>query len=87
MNIFIDLIHDSITITKTFSKKMIPFKVEKSFEYPLIVSNNVEKALTDILDNEVISALKSEKSNLKNQNHSIRFHLISKNFLSLVKAN
>ena len=41
MNIFIDLIHDSITITKTFSKKMVPFKVEKSFEYPLIVSNNV----------------------------------------------
>lgn len=63
MNVFIDLIHDSITITKTFSKKMVPFKVEKSFEYPLIVSNNAEKALTDILDNEVISALKSEKSN------------------------
>ena len=63
MNIVIDVIKNSIILTRPFTKKVQAFYYEKGFDYSLMSPINLEKAFIEILDNEIVSKLKEEKSN------------------------
>lgn len=63
MNVIIDIVKNSISITRPISKKVEPFNLTQKFEFPLTDVSNIVEALNFILNEELILELKEEKSN------------------------
>ena len=63
MNLYIDSVHDTIFVTRSAGKKGDHFRYWKTYEYSLMNQSNIEKALNDFLDNELILKFKMDKIN------------------------